>query len=216
MDLFDSLFPMLSDEPLNILPYDGEVAYYGEIMSLSDSDFYFERLLNTIAWRRDQALIFGKLIETKRKVAWCADTIDGKPFSYTYSGVTKHSIPFTDELLALKKLVEEHSHESYNSCLLNLYHSGEEGMAWHSDGEKDLKEQGAIASLSFGAERKFAFKHKLSKEVVPVQLKAGSLLVMKGVTQQHWLHRLPPTKKVLEPRINLTFRTIENHQLTQP
>jgi len=215
MDLFDSLFPSLNEGPLNILPCDGEVAYYGEIMPLSDSDFYFERLLKTIAWRCDQALIFGKLIETKRKVAWCADTIDGKPFAYTYSGVTKHSIAFTDELLALKKLVEEHTHESYNSCLLNLYHSGEEGMAWHSDGEKDLKEQGAIASLSFGAERKFAFKHKVSKQVVPVQLKPGSLLVMKGTTQQHWLHRLPPTKKVSEPRINLTFRTIEKPQLIQ-
>jgi alkylated DNA repair dioxygenase AlkB len=86
-------------------------------------------------------------------------------------------------------------------------------MAWHSDGEADLKEQGAIASLSFGAERKFAFKHKLSKEVIPLQLKPGSLLVMKGTTQQHWLHRLPPTKKVSEPRINLTFRTIDKPEL---
>jgi len=209
MDLFSALL----DEPLNILPNDGEVNYYGEIMPLSDSDFYFERLLNTIAWRCDQALVFGKLIETKRKVAWCADTIDGKAFAYTYSGVTKQSIPFTQELLALKKLVEQHSNETYNSCLLNLYHSGEEGMAWHSDGELDLKKNGAIASLSFGAERKFAFKHKLSKEVVALQLKPGSLLVMKGTTQQHWLHRLPPTKKVLEPRINLTFRTIDKPEL---
>ena len=209
MDLFSALL----DEPLNILPSDGEVNYYGEIMPRSDSDFYFERLFNTIAWRCDQALVFGKLIETKRKVAWCADTVDGKPFSYTYSGVTKQSIPFTQELLALKKLVEQHSNESYNSCLLNLYHSGEEGMAWHSDGELDLKKNGAIASLSFGAERKFSFKHKLSKEVVALQLKPGSLLVMKGTTQQHWLHRLPPTKKVLEPRINLTFRTIDKPEL---
>ncbi|AAZ27467.1 oxidoreductase, 2OG-Fe(II) oxygenase family [Colwellia psychrerythraea 34H] len=189
------------------------VNYYGEIMPLSESSYYFERLFNTIAWRNDQALVFGKIIETKRKVAWCADTIDGKPFAYSYSGVTRYSIPFTEELLTLKKLVEQHSHETYNSCLLNLYHSGEEGMAWHSDGEADLKEQGAIASLSFGVERKFAFKHKCSKEVVALQLKPGSLLVMKGTTQQHWLHRLPPTKKVSEPRINLTFRTIDKPEL---
>ncbi|WP_019028409.1 alpha-ketoglutarate-dependent dioxygenase AlkB family protein [Colwellia piezophila] len=209
MDLFSALL----DEPLNILPTDGEVNYYGEIMPVSDSDYYFERLLNTIAWRCDQALVFGKLIETKRKIAWCAETLNGKPFAYSYSGVTKYSIPFTDELLVLKQLVEQHSNETYNSCLLNLYHSGDEGMAWHSDGEKDLKEQGAIASLSFGAERKFAFKHKLSKEVIALQLKPGSLLVMKGSTQQHWLHRLPPTKKVLTPRINLTFRTIDKPEL---
>jgi len=112
-------------------------------------------------------------------------------------------------LLALKALVEQKTAESYNSCLLNLYHNGSEGMAWHSDGEKELKEQGAIASLTFGATRKFAFKHKQTKELVSLDLKAGSLLVMKGETQKHWLHRLPPTKKVQEARINLTFRTIE-------
>ena len=83
-------------------------------------------------------------------------------------------------------------------------------MAWHSDGEKDLKKNGAIASLSFGAERKFAFKHKQTGEVVNTFLEHGSLLVMKGTTQTHWLHRLPPTTKVTTPRINLTFRTIIN------
>jgi alkylated DNA repair dioxygenase AlkB len=202
MDLFSTLL----EQPINLLPYDGEVNYFGEIMSLDDSDYYFNRLLNIIEWRCDQAVIFGKLIETKRKVAWYAD----KRFSYTYSNVTKTALPFSPELLCLKTLVEQLTGETYNSCLLNLYHSGEEGMAWHSDGEKDLKELGAIASLSFGVERKFAFKHNQSKEVIALPLKPGSLLVMKGITQQHWLHRLPPTKLVSDARINLTFRTISN------
>jgi len=200
MDLFSALL----EQPINILPCDGEVNYYGEIMSAIEADYYFSTLLECIDWRCDQAMIFGKLIETKRKVAWYAE----RDFSYTYSNITKRSTPFTQELHTLKSLVENKTGETYNSCLLNLYHSGEEGMAWHSDGETDLKENGAIASLSFGAERKFAFKHKENKEVVALPLKAGSLLVMKGVTQKHWLHRLPPTKKVSEPRINLTFRTI--------
>jgi alkylated DNA repair dioxygenase AlkB len=81
-------------------------------------------------------------------------------------------------------------------------------MAWHSDGETDLKKNGAIASLTFGAERKFAFKHKITKEKVELVLEHGSLLVMKGATQTHWLHRLPPTQRITQPRINLTFRTI--------
>ena len=202
MDLFSALL----DQPINLLPYDGEVNYFGEIMPSDDSDYYFNRLLNDIDWRCDQAMIFGKRIETKRKVAWYAS----ESFRYTYSKVTKTALPFSPELLYLKALVERHSGETYNSCLLNLYHTGEEGMAWHSDGEKDLKDQGAIASLSFGVERKFAFKHKKSKEVISLPLKAGSLLVMKGVTQQYWLHRLPPTKLVTDARINLTFRTIDN------
>jgi alkylated DNA repair dioxygenase AlkB len=108
----------------------------------------------------------------------------------------------------LKSLVEKVSGETYNSCLLNLYHVGEEGMGWHSDDEKELKKDGAIASLSFGAERKFQFKHKKTDDQVDVFLEHGSMLLMKGTVQTHWLHRLPPTKKVLKPRINLTFRTI--------
>jgi alkylated DNA repair dioxygenase AlkB len=209
MDLFS---PQLT-EPINILPCDGEVKYYGEVMPEEQAEKYFMLLLNELAWRCDQAVIFGKLINTKRKVAWYADTQNGQPFSYTYSNVTKQSLPFTPELMVLKKLVELNTGESYNSCLANLYHSGEEGMAWHSDGEKDLKENGAIASLSFGATRKFAFKHKANKNVIALPLKPGSLLVMKGITQHHWLHRLPPTKIVLQPRINLTFRTIVNPSL---
>ena len=200
MDLFEQVLA----EPINILPKQGVVNYHGEITQRDESDYYFNALLNEIEWRCDQAVIFGKHIETRRKVAWYAD----HPFSYTYSNITKHALSWTQNLLALKTLVEQQTGETYNSCLLNLYHSGEEGMAWHSDGEKDLQENGAIASLSFGAIRKFSFKHKQSKEVVSLFLKPGSLLVMKGVTQKYWLHRLPPTKKVTDARINLTFRTI--------
>src|SRR5690606_35552282 len=150
------------------------------------------------------AIIFGKEIITKRKVAWYGD----KPFEYTYSNTTKLALPWTKELLELKIKIETQTGETFNSCLLNLYHSGEEGMAWHSDAEKDLLKNGAIGSLSFGAERKFAFKHKVSQETVSLILENGSLLVMKDTTQSHWLHRLPPTKRISKPRVNLTFRMI--------
>lgn len=199
-----SLFDQIAYPKKNLLPKDGTVNYYGKIIPASALDFYFEKLFNNIEWKNDEAVIFGKHIITKRKVAWYGD----RSFEYTYSNTTKRALPWTKELLTLKNLAEQKSGETYNSCLLNLYHNGSEGMAWHSDGEKDLKKNGAIASMSFGAERKFAFKHKESKETVSLWLENGSLLVMKGSTQSHWLHRLPPTKKVNEPRINLTFRTI--------
>jgi alkylated DNA repair dioxygenase AlkB len=189
----------------NLLPQDGIVNYYGKIFSQGEADRHYQQLLQRIEWRNDEALMFGKRIITKRKVAWYAET----DFEYTYSKITKRALPWTPELLELKKIAESHSGETYNSCLLNLYHDGSEGMAWHSDGEKDLKKDGAIASLSFGAERKFAFKHKANKTTVSVQLEHGSLLVMKGATQTYWLHRLPPTKAVVGARVNLTFRTIE-------
>lgn len=129
-------------------------------------------------------------------------------FEYTYSNTSKYALPWTKHLLELKQQIEEITGETFNSCLLNLYHTGEEGMAWHSDGETDLKKNGAIASLSLGAVRKFAFKHKNSQEKVEIVLENGSLLIMKDLTQTHWLHRLPPTKKIHTARINLTFRTI--------
>jgi alkylated DNA repair dioxygenase AlkB len=200
MELFD--FP--SDPSVNLLPGEGIVNYYGKLMSTSESNAMAQALLDSIEWRNDEAVIYGKRIITKRKVAWYGE----EAFSYTYSNTTKTALPWTPELLFLKNLAEKHSGETYNSCLLNLYHDGSEGMAWHSDGEKDLRKNGAIASLSFGAERKFCFKHKKSGEKIDVFLEAGSLLVMKGETQTHWVHRLPPTTKVHQPRINLTFRTI--------
>lgn len=199
-----TLFPIDNDVSRNLLPQDGTVNYYGKIMSAGEADCFYSCLLQTIDWKNDEAVMMGKHIITKRKVAWYGE----QQFGYTYSKVTKHALPFTEELLALKNLAEKLTSEKYNSCLLNLYHTGEEGMAWHSDGEKALKQNGAIASMSFGAERKFSFKHKQTKATVSTQLEHGSLLVMKGTTQTHWLHRLPPTKLVHKPRINLTFRTI--------
>ena len=200
------LFDIEADPTHNYLPYDGTVQYYGKVMQGLVADDYFDRLMHTIAWENDQAIIFGRRIITKRKVAWYGD----QAFEYTYSNINKYALPWTKELLELKVLVESLTDESFNSCLLNLYHTGEEGMAWHSDDETDLKRDGAIASLSFGAERKFAFKHKQSKEKVELYLEHGSLLVMKDTTQTYWLHRLPPTKKINTARINLTFRTIVN------
>lgn len=198
------LFEDFTDKTKNLLPYDGAVFYYGKLFNQQIANHYLEILLSTIEWRNDEAVIFGKKIITKRKVAWYGD----KPFEYTYSNTTKYALPWTKELVDLKNIVENETEETYNSCLLNLYHSGEEGMAWHSDGETDLKKDGAIASVSFGAERKFAFKHKTTQEKVEMILEHGSLLVMKDTTQTFWLHRLPPTKLITQPRVNLTFRTI--------
>lgn len=198
------LFDHTIDETKNLLPKDGIVQYFGKLLSKEKANHYFDRLLKDIQWENDKAIIFGKLIITKRKVAWYGD-ID---FEYKYSNITKKALAWTKELKELKQLAETATGETYNSCLLNLYHNGNEGMAWHSDGEKDLLRNGALASLSFGAERKFSFKHKQDKQIVSIVLEHGSLLVMKGTTQTHWLHRLPPTTKIDQPRINLTFRTI--------
>ncbi|MBC7418901.1 MAG: alpha-ketoglutarate-dependent dioxygenase AlkB [Pedobacter sp.] len=198
------LFNEQTDPFTNLLPFDGEVNYYGQIFSPQEATQLFDKLEATLDWQHDEALIMGKRIITKRKVAWYGN----EPYQYTYSSTTKTALQFTPTLLLLKEKVEELTGASYNSCLANLYHNGDEGMAYHSDNEKDLTEHAAIASLSFGAARRFLLRHKSSKTTITTFLEEGSLLVMKGETQKKWLHRLPTTKKTTQPRINLTFRKI--------
>jgi alkylated DNA repair dioxygenase AlkB len=198
MDLFST------DSRANLLPYDGEVIYYGQVINPQEEQRILQELLHHVPWKNDEAVIFGKHIITKRKIAWYGD----EEYAYTYSNTTKQALLWNRELLQLKLLTEKITGTKFNSCLLNLYHDGNEGMSWHSDDEKSLGKNTTIASLSFGAERKFAFKHKVTRQTVSTILEKGSLLVMKGTTQTHWLHGLPKTTKVTRPRINLTFRTM--------
>jgi alkylated DNA repair dioxygenase AlkB len=191
------------DTEQNLLPNNGTVNYFGPVLTPKLADHFYQQLLNTIDWRNDEARIFGKQYITKRKVAWYGNS----GYSYTYSNSTKVALPWTKDLLELKKVVEDLSGFTYNSCLLNLYHSGDEAMGWHSDDEKSLTKNSCIASLSLGAERKFSFKHKNSGQTVSLNLENGSLLLMKNETQTYWLHRLNKSTKIKQPRVNLTFRT---------
>jgi alkylated DNA repair dioxygenase AlkB len=196
------LFP--PDPSANLLPCDGTVNYHGRIFSMVDAHNYSAALLNEVPWQHDEVVIFGKHIITARKVAWYGDS----QLSYTYSGITRQALPWNETLMRLKAIVEQHCGTTFNSCLLNLYEHGDQGMTWHSDDEKSLAQHAAIASLSFGAERRFCFKHKRTSQTAEIVLEHGSLLVMKDTTQTHWLHSIPKSKRITEPRINLTFRTI--------
>lgn len=199
-----NLFSNYNEEAPNILPRDGTVNYYGKLLAKPEADRYLDYLLNAVAWKNDEAIIYDKHIVTKRQIAWYGD----ENYHYTYSGTTKQALIWTPELLELKKVVENKINTKFNSCLLNLYHNGDEGMSWHSDDESSLGKNTSIASFTFGAERKFAFLHKQTKETVSLILGHGSLLVMKGATQTYWLHSLPKSKKIVNPRVNLTFRTM--------
>ncbi len=196
------LFPLERQPDKNLLPYDGEVLSFGSILSLTEAARYEKELLVKVSWRPDEVVMFGKHIITKREMAWYADF----PLDYTYSNKTRSALPWISVLVDLKNRVQSATGDTYNSCLANLYHDGTEGMGYHSDGESELQPGGSIASLSFGAERRFIFKHKKTGEKVQLMLPAGTLLVMKGATQQHWVHSLPVMRTVKAPRINLTFR----------
>jgi len=194
---------LFNDKFVNVLNKDGEANYYGIIMTTSEANTYYNLLLKNINWKNDEALYHGRHIVTKRKVAWYGD----QGFLYTYSNTTKQALPWTNELIDLKRKTELITNSQFNSCLLNLYHDGNEGMTWHSDDEKSLGKNTVIASLSFGAERKFSFKHRRTRQTISLLLENGSLLVMRGNTQSNWLHSFL-SSKINHPRINLTFRTI--------
>jgi len=174
-----------------------------------EANGYFELLLQNIQWKNDEAIFFGKRIVMKRKVAWYGDF----DYTYNYSNSPKQALKWTQELAEIKLLIERITESRFNSCLLNLYHDGNEGLSWHSDDEESIVTNTPIASLSLGAERKFSFKHKRTKQKMSLVLENGSLLVMKDATQTNWLHCLPRSKKITQPRINLTFRTMASQIL---
>ena len=182
------------------------VEYIENFFDFDQSQLYMKHLTNDIRWKREKIRMWGREIVTKKRIAWYAD--EGK--SYTYSGSTFHPDQWNELLLEIKKQVEQYIKFQFNSVLLNEYPNGKVGMGWHSDDERELGIDPIIASLSFGANRDFIFKHKTDKsfENIKIHLKSGSLLLMLGSTQHHWKHSLPKRLKVREPRINLTFRKI--------
>jgi alkylated DNA repair dioxygenase AlkB len=203
------LFEKTGNTRLSLLPKDGAAYNYGSIIDEAQADQYFQILCDEIAWQPDQIWMMGKLIKTRRQVAWYGS----EPFQYRYSKTEKTALIWTDCLLQLKQLVEARTLSSYNSCLLNFYDSGEVGMGWHTDKEKQLVQYASIASLSFGARRIFAFRHLHTAEQVKTELLHGSLLEMKDQTQDYWQHALLKSSKIKTARINLTFRQIREYTM---
>jgi len=186
----------------NLLPFDGELYSYGKIYSEVQANANLNNLLQSIAWEHDQVRIFGKTHITARKVAWYGD--QGR--TYQYSGSVKHAHNWTPLLWEIKSQVEEICQATYNACLLNLYHDGNEGMGWHADNERSIVRHSSIASLSLGSRRRFDLKHLATDEKRSLDLENGQLINMKGAIQEHWKHALAKSKKVTDLRINLTFR----------
>ena len=193
----------------NLLPYDGKVNDLGVI--IDDATTLYSFLLNELPWQSDIVTLFGKTHKTTRKIVWMGDT----DADYQYSGHVRQTIPWSDIVFHVKQKIEQALAEigviaNFNTCLLNYYPSGADGMGYHADDEKELGHQPVIASLSLGATRKFVFKHKKTQDKVELYLESGQLVVMHGDTQTFWKHTITKTKTVDAGRISLTFR----HMLT--
>ena len=206
MDLFGQNEFEKKFEVFSVL--DGEILFMRNFLSTEEAQKIYEVLQNTINWKQEQITIFGKTHPIPRKTAWYGD----EGFNYSYSGINCYPDKWTKELLEIKSKIEKLIPPSnFTSVLLNLYNDGNDKMGWHADNEKELGSNPTIASLSIGETRRFDIKHKDNPNLhYKFELTSGSLLIMRGALQHHWVHRIPTQKKVSKPRINLTFRTIKN------
>ena len=189
----------------NLLPYDGQVNNLGLVIDYPSALYY--SLLTELPWQPDVVTLFGKTHVTTRQIVWMGDS----NISYQYSGHSRQALEWSNTVFHMKHHIEEQLakigiHTRFNSCLLNYYPSGEDGMGYHADDEKELGPQPIIAALSLGATRKFVFKHKKTQDKVELYLESGQLIVMHGETQTFWKHTITKTKTVNEGRISLTFR----------
>jgi alkylated DNA repair dioxygenase AlkB len=191
----------------NLLPFDGEAFLDQHYFKESDADNYFRQLESEIEWEQKEIRLFGKLIPQPRLMAWHGD----EGITYQYSNLKLIAKPWTPTLIQLRNIIEENLGHEFNAVFLNYYRNGHDYMGWHRDNEKVLGLQPLIVSVSVGAKRIFKFRHYHNKTLVrKFELENGSLMIMKGDTQNHWSHSLPKALKIKQARINLTFRNIIN------
>jgi alkylated DNA repair dioxygenase AlkB len=198
------------------------VTYQPEFLAALESQEYFDYFLNNLIWSHDEARIYGKTIITKRKIAWFAE----KDFDYNYSGISRIAQDWDPLLLKIKSKLEQETGCTFNSCLLNLYHDGKEGMAWHSDDQNHLDpESTTVAIISLGAERFFKLRETPTKNspaqgmsqsdrgTFKLTLEQGSLLLMLGQTQKYYQHEIPKMAAIQDIRISLTWRTMGKNKI---
>lgn len=182
----------------------GKYLYIPNFYDKIEADVYLDTFIEGIKWKQESMNMYGKQIPFPRLTSWYGDS--DKP--YSFSGITLQPHSWSKELLEIKKDIEPKSGVQFNSVLLNRYRNGNDSISWHTDAEKELGENPIIASVNFGAERKFQLKHIETNEKIEIILKHGSLLIMMGELQHYWKHQVPKTKKVQAERVNLTFRVI--------
>ncbi|MBG0782039.1 MAG: alpha-ketoglutarate-dependent dioxygenase AlkB [Bacteroidales bacterium] len=208
LDIFGNLIPQKSGinprEGLIIIE-NGEYIFYPNFFSKTESDLLLKGLRSHIVWKQESMNMYGKKIDFPRLTAWYGNNDK----QYSFSGITLNPLPWTREILKIKNKIEPIAKTEFNSVLLNLYRDGNDSISWHTDAEKELGLNPVIASVNFGATRRFQLRHIKTKEKLEIELTNGSLLIMQGELQHFWQHQVPKTSKLVGERINLTFRVIK-------
>jgi len=200
MDLFADQNTTLDAIPIE----DGELYFMPRLPLAQDPDTVMRRLVDETPWRAESITLYGKSMLQPRLSAWHGDP----EARYTYSGTTFEPQPWTPLQLEIKHAVEAATGRRFNSVLLNYYRNEQDSMGFHSDDERELGRDPAIASVSFGAARTFILKHKTLPKTVKIALGDGSLLLMAGALQHHWRHGINKEKTPRGARISLTLRNI--------
>ena len=186
------------------LPFDGTATLYHDFLDAQFAMRAFNQIRDESQWEQPEITIFGNTVLEPRLSTWHNELGEG----YKYSGVMRRAQPFSKTLSDIRKRCSEVTNTPFNSALVNFYRNGQDGVGWHSDNEACNGPEPTIASVSLGATRRFDMRHRKTGETIKIQLESGSLLVMAGKSQQCWVHQVAKTKRVHEPRINLTFRCI--------
>ena len=203
---FFRMSQLFNNEPVVFNLKNADIIYFPQVFNELECEQFFKNFMEHVNWREDDITLFGKTYKQPRLTALYAN--NNKP--YSYSNITMHPEIFSDELELIKKKVEAISNTKFTTCLLNLYRNGMDSNGWHADDETALGINPIIASVSFGATRKFQLKHNsIKNEKLTIELQNGSLLLMQGTTQHFWKHQVPKTRKEIGKRINLTFRYIK-------
>jgi len=165
------------------------------------------RLLEELPLRVEHVVVFGKRHPTPRRTSWHGDP----GCSYGYSGRVFEPAPWTEGLSDVRDELEALAGLRFNSVLANHYRDGRDAMGKHADDEAELgpsRDDIRIASVSFGAPRRFLLEHRRTREKREWSLGGGSVLLMGGTLQREWVHYVPRTAKPVGPRLNLTFRVV--------
>lgn len=208
--MFYNLFNQPETLNSQVIKLDGaELLYIPQFYDKLKSDMYFQQIISNVEWKQDFINIYGRELPLPRLSAWYGDS--NKP--YTYSGITLKPKTWTPELTEIKTEIEKQAGVNFTSVLINRYRDGQDYVGWHTDAEKELGENPTIGSINFGATRKFQLRRiDNHKEKIELELKHGTLLIMRGETQHYWQHQVPKTNRPIGERLNLTFRVINSNQ----
>jgi alkylated DNA repair dioxygenase AlkB len=182
-----------------------DIAWHPDWIAADDASDLMGALIEEVIWQQDTMATPGGRKPLPRLTAW-----QGEPDAvYVYSGIRNVPQPWTPAVARLRVQAEEACGARFNSVLLNRYRTGLDSMGWHADKERELGPEPVIASVSLGAARAFEFRHASTHATHALSLTHGSLLVMRGRTQQEWIHRVPKEPDAKGERINLTFRWVD-------